>query len=1130
MAAANRSVTVTLNANVSGLVGGLQRASAAANETGNKIAQVATRNQAEWDKVGNTLLGVGAAIAAGLGLATKAAVDWESQFAGVKKTVDDNAAGYAALSDELRGLARELPASHQEIAATAEAAGQLGVAREDIVGFTRTMIDLGETTNLSADEAATALARFSTITGASYSEVDRLGSTLVGLGNNFAATESEILEMATRLAGMGTVVGLTEADILGLSAAMTAVGINAEAGGTAMSISMSKINDAVLSGSDKLEQFASVAGMTADEFRQAWTDDPAQALTSLVEGLGRVSAEGGNVNQVLRDLGITNQRERDAMLRLAGASDTLRSALALAFDEFSRNSALSDEAALRYETAASRIQVAINNIKDAAITIGSALAPALADAADQIAAFAGWVGQLPPGLLSAAASTAALVGGLALVGGAVMKAVTALAGLKTALATLGVSGAVGGIGGLTGALARVAVPAGIAAAALYAAGTAIEAFRPQAAVRGIDQMTVALERAALGGQQAATALDDMFRTVEGKQIAGGVDSLASAIERFGDPGLADQIANVAETMLGFGQVSSQMERVNQQFDEMDQALAGMASGGSLDEAQKAFSRIRAEWEAQDLPLEKLGQRFSAYRLELERTATSLGVTNLTTQDYISWMSGQVPAAIERAQAAQQGHTGAIDESTGAIDENTSALERNLAAMRASANLALQLSGDQMALEAALDSASDALERNGRTLDIGTEAGRANQQALNDIAGSALNLAESMAEANRPAEEIAAVLERGRDEYIKFAMALNGGNEADAIRRWEELGISVAEYTRAVEQARAETEREKLRIELEADAQAAMRVLEEVDAGFTERLDGRVTMTYLDADGNRATAIISQTESELIEYDGKIYVVTLDADGNPVAKTVQQAQADIDGMRQGGPVMLDADGNPVRQEVVAAQNLIDAMRGKIVNLAANNSEVFAGVRAAQATVDGFRGKSVNIEANPIGLGAMQALQRTIDNIRSKTVTITTRTVGGVAGAVAGRAYGGPLPGHSSHDRADNILFMGTAKEWVIQRPSARYYGDQIMAAINEARIPRRELELLARGALPRYAVGGQLGASSTPAYRSAPPVTVTLPAQQLPAARGGDSNTTITLQLDGREIARAVHAADAREGR
>lgn len=173
---------------------------------------------------------VTAPIVAGGVAVFKAASDYESAFAGVRKTVDATEEQFKTLSDGIREMAKELPASANEIAGIAEVAGQLGIKTEDILKFTRTMADLGVATNMSSEEAATALARLANITQMPMDQIDRLGSTVVDLGNNLATTEAEIVEMGLRLAGAGKQVGMTEAQILAFSGALSSVGVNAEAG------------------------------------------------------------------------------------------------------------------------------------------------------------------------------------------------------------------------------------------------------------------------------------------------------------------------------------------------------------------------------------------------------------------------------------------------------------------------------------------------------------------------------------------------------------------------------------------------------------------------------------------------------------------------------------------------------------------------------------------------------------------------------------------------------------------------------------------------------------------------------------------------------------------------------------
>ena len=174
-------------------------------------------------KAGKKMSVFSAAYAGALGLAVKSAIDFESAFAGVEKTVDATEEELNALKKGIRDMAKEIPASTTEISAVAEAAGQLGIETDNILEFTRVMIDLGETTNLSAEEAATTLARFANVTKMSQKDFDKLGATIVDLGNNFATTEAEIAQMGMNLASAGTQIGMSQSDILALATALSSV-------------------------------------------------------------------------------------------------------------------------------------------------------------------------------------------------------------------------------------------------------------------------------------------------------------------------------------------------------------------------------------------------------------------------------------------------------------------------------------------------------------------------------------------------------------------------------------------------------------------------------------------------------------------------------------------------------------------------------------------------------------------------------------------------------------------------------------------------------------------------------------------------------------------------------------------
>ena len=339
----------------------------------------------EVSKTGRELTtGLTAPLVASVGLITKAAVDYESAFAGVKKTVDETATvSYKNLSDGIRQMAKELPASAVEIANVAEVAGQLGIKAEDILTFSRTMIDMGESTNLSAEEAATAIAKIANILGLTSDEYGRFGASVVDLGNNFATTERDIVEMTNRLAAGGKLAGLTAPDILGLATAMSSVGIEAEAGGTAMTQTLTAIGNAVsLTGkgaADDLNLIAKTAGMTSEEFQQAWKEKPVVALQSFIKGLKDAQEKGVNMNAILAQLGMTGIRQSNMLKSLALASDKMGDAVDRSNKAWKENTALTNEANKRYETTESQLKMFKNQVTDLAIEFGGPLLKALRD-------------------------------------------------------------------------------------------------------------------------------------------------------------------------------------------------------------------------------------------------------------------------------------------------------------------------------------------------------------------------------------------------------------------------------------------------------------------------------------------------------------------------------------------------------------------------------------------------------------------------------------------------------------------------------------------------------------------------------------------------------------------------------
>ncbi|MEG0512827.1 MAG: phage tail tape measure protein [Clostridia bacterium] len=301
--------------------------------------------------------------------AVKASIDYESAFTSVRKTVDATEEEYASLSSSIKDMSTQVASSGSDIAEVVAVAGQLGIANEHLMGFARTMIDLGNSTDIVADDAASTLAKFANIMNMDQSLFQNLGSTLVDLGNNYATTESAIMEMSMRLAGAGHQVGLSESQILGFAAALSSVGIEAQMGGSAFSKALVKMEVASATGSAALDDFGKVAGMTAAQFKALWDSDPAAAFQAFIVGLSKMDDEGESAIAVLDEIGFKEVRLRDTLLRATNATELFSKTQVTANKAWTENTALTAEANKRYATTESRLI----NLKNTAVLFGQQL-------------------------------------------------------------------------------------------------------------------------------------------------------------------------------------------------------------------------------------------------------------------------------------------------------------------------------------------------------------------------------------------------------------------------------------------------------------------------------------------------------------------------------------------------------------------------------------------------------------------------------------------------------------------------------------------------------------------------------------------------------------------------------------
>ena len=341
------------------------------------FAEKAKNASNKMQAVGSTLTRhVSLPLAAAAAVSFKSAVDIDTALTGVRKTVDMTEEGYQNLKRGAVELSRTQPVSANTILNMEALGAQLGWSNDKLQDFAMTVAGLDIATDMDAETAATELAQFANITRMAQGDAGRYASSIVALGNNMATTESKISAMSQGMASAGTQAGMSQADILGVAAAAASLGLEAQAGGSAFSKTINEIGMAVSTNGKTLQTWADVAGMSVEQFKAAWQTDVTGTFERVIEGLGKVKANGGDLNETLAELGVTELRQSDFLRRMAGNSDLVSRAVQLSNGAWKENTALNKEVENRNKSLAAKLDVLKNRVTALATEVGGPLADA----------------------------------------------------------------------------------------------------------------------------------------------------------------------------------------------------------------------------------------------------------------------------------------------------------------------------------------------------------------------------------------------------------------------------------------------------------------------------------------------------------------------------------------------------------------------------------------------------------------------------------------------------------------------------------------------------------------------------------------------------------------------------------
>ncbi len=458
------------------------------------------------------------------------AMAFEDVMADVRKVVNfDSPEQFQQMQRDIVQLSREIPLTAAGFGEIVAAAGQAGIAREELKGFAADAAKMAVAFDILPERAGGAMTGLRTQFQLNQSGAVRLGDAINHLSNNMDATAASTLNVVERISGQARLFGLSAEQATALSASMLALKVRPEVAATSIE-GMLRILQTADMQSKRFQDTLGRLGLSAEGLKESIGRDAQGALFELLETVREAEDPAGAL------AGLFGAEYGGDLAKLALNLGTYRKAVGLVASEHKFAGSMQAEFAERSKTASNAMQLLQNRTDALTTTIGDSLLPKITELAPKAGAVVDWFTTLAEenrGLTVAVAGTTAAMGFLGKVTGPVLSAAGGLltaaawmqlraAKLQLASAGRGVAGdIVPGVGGTRGVRGRATEAAkGLGGKIKGAGGGLAKALKGRLGLLGAGLTALSIGSTLLGDETAAEKT---------RSVSGDVGALAGAI-------------------------------------------------------------------------------------------------------------------------------------------------------------------------------------------------------------------------------------------------------------------------------------------------------------------------------------------------------------------------------------------------------------------------------------------------------------------------------------------------------------------------------------------------------------------------------------------------------------------------
>jgi TP901 family phage tail tape measure protein len=309
----------------------------------------------------------------------RGAMDFETAMLGIARQVNGarDASGnltsvYFEMGKAIQGLGRELPIATNEIADMVTSAARMGIAREDLIGFTREVAKMATAFEAPAAEIAESMGKVATIFNLPIKQIGTLGDAINYLDDNAMSKGSDIIKVLQGdLAGAASTMGLSAQNAAALASTFLTLGESAERADTAASGMLRQLQIAKMNPK-KFQVGVQMLGMTSDQLQKGMISDTQGTILKVLDRIKALPQEK-QMEAVTRLFG---KDWGGAIAKLAGGVDKYRQQLQLANGEAQKGS-MSREFSARMATTQAQWQLTKNRVGELTVAIGGSLLPAV---------------------------------------------------------------------------------------------------------------------------------------------------------------------------------------------------------------------------------------------------------------------------------------------------------------------------------------------------------------------------------------------------------------------------------------------------------------------------------------------------------------------------------------------------------------------------------------------------------------------------------------------------------------------------------------------------------------------------------------------------------------------------------